>query len=193
MTAHGCEIAWFAALCDDDYEFVGVPDPQLASSFEHCRDIMLAAETAGYDAILLPSGYALGIDAVALAAGIAPLTRRIRSLVAIRCGELWPPQQARRLATLDQMLGGRLLINIISSDRPGETLDNAPRYRAPLKRCVFCTPSWKAVQWRCAVSSIRCRYRRRACVPSPGGALRCVSAVYPTRPVTSPPAPRTFT
>ena len=22
----GCEISWFAALCDDDYEFLGVPD-----------------------------------------------------------------------------------------------------------------------------------------------------------------------
>ena len=27
------EIAWFGALCDDDYEFLGVPDPALASSW----------------------------------------------------------------------------------------------------------------------------------------------------------------
>lgn len=30
-----CEIAWFSALCDDDYEFLGVPDPYLKSSWEH--------------------------------------------------------------------------------------------------------------------------------------------------------------
>ena len=38
------EISWFGALCDDDYEFLGVPDPALRSSWEHCRDITLTAE-----------------------------------------------------------------------------------------------------------------------------------------------------
>src|SRR6185437_12077561 len=96
-----CEVAWFSALCDDDYEFLGSPDPRLAASFEHCRDIVLGAETGGFDNILLPSGYALGIDTLAFAAAVAPLTRRIRLLVATRIGEMWPPQLARQLATLD--------------------------------------------------------------------------------------------
>lgn len=124
-----CEISWFGALCDDDYEFLGVQDPSLLSGFEHCRDIALTAESGGYDNLLLPSGYALGIDPIAFAAGIAPLLKRMRLLVAVRCGEMWPPQLARQLITLDQMLGGRLTINIISSDLPGETLASGPRYR----------------------------------------------------------------
>ena len=124
-----CEVSWFSALCDDDYEFLGVPDPKLASSFEHCRDIALAAERAGFDNILLPSGYALGIDSVAFAAGVAPALRRLRLLLAVRCGEAWPPQLARQLATIDQMLGGRLCINMISSELPGEALASAQRYR----------------------------------------------------------------
>ena len=37
------EIAWFSALCDDDYEFLGVPDPRLRSSWEHCSDIVKRA------------------------------------------------------------------------------------------------------------------------------------------------------
>lgn len=123
-----CEIAWFSALCDDDYEFLGVPDPKLRSSFDHCRDIVLAAETGGFDSILLPSGYALGIDTTAFAAAIATLTRRIRLLMAVRVGENWPPQLARQIATIDQIAGGRLAINIISSDLPGETLESRPRY-----------------------------------------------------------------
>lgn len=123
-----CEVSWFSALCDDDYEFLGVPDAALASSFEHCRNIALAAEAGGFDNLLLPSGYALGIDSIAFAAGIAPVLKRMRLLAAIRCGEMWPPQLARQLATLDQMLGGRLTVNIISSDLPGETLASAPRY-----------------------------------------------------------------
>ncbi len=128
MTLPPCEVSWFSALCDDDCEFLGVPDPRLKATFAHCRDIALAAEQGGFDNLLLPSGYALGIDTIAFAGGIAPLLGKMRLLVAVRCGEMWPPQLARQLATLDQMLGGRLTINIISSEMPGETLASAPRY-----------------------------------------------------------------
>lgn len=127
------EMAWFAALCDDDYEMLGVPDPRLASSWEHCRDITLAAERSGFNNILLPSGYSLGIDATAFAAAVAPLTTRLKLLLAVRMGEMWLPQLARQLATVDQMLGGRLTVNVISSDIPGETLESAPRYRRTLE------------------------------------------------------------
>ena len=123
-----CEVAWFSALCDDDYEFLGIPDPQLKSSWEHCRDIVLTAETGGFDNILLPSGYELGIDTTAFAAAIAIETKRINLLMAVRIGELWPPQLARQIATIDRMAGGRLKINIISSDMPGEKLPSGPRY-----------------------------------------------------------------
>ena len=122
------EMAWFGALCDDDYEFLGVADPALESSWAHCSEIVLEAERQGFDNILLPSGYGLGIDASAFAAGIAPRTERIRLLLALRMGEMWPPQLARQLATLDQMAGGRLTINIISSDLPGESLESERRY-----------------------------------------------------------------
>ncbi len=123
-----CEVSWFSALCDDDYEFLGVPDPALASSWEHCRNIVLAAEKGGFDNILLPSGYQLGMDTTVFAAAIATLTERIRLLMAVRIGETWPPQLARQIATLDRILGGRLTINIISSDMPGEKMDSEPRY-----------------------------------------------------------------
>jgi alkanesulfonate monooxygenase len=127
------EVAWFGALCDDDYEYLGVPDPRLLSTFDHCADIVRRADHLGFDNVLLPSGYALGIDAVAFAAGVAPQLARARLLVAVRTGEMWPPQLARQLATLDQMLGGRLTVNIISSDVPGEALDASARYRRTLE------------------------------------------------------------
>jgi alkanesulfonate monooxygenase len=123
------EVSWFSALCDDDYEFLGVPDSSLQSSFQHCGDIVRRAEVNGFDNILLPSGYDLGIDATAFAAGMSNTTTNINLLLAIRCAELWPPQLARQLATIDQMLGGRLTINIISSDLPGAPLASGPRYR----------------------------------------------------------------
>lgn len=122
------EVSWFSALCDDDYEFLGAPDPQLASSYEHCRNIVLTADRYGFDNVLLPSGYQLGIDNTVFAAALAPTTS-LRMLLAVRCGELVVAQLARQLATLDQLLGGRLTVNIISSDLPGETLPSGPRYR----------------------------------------------------------------
>jgi len=127
------EVAWFAALCDDDYEYLGVADPELASSWEHCRDITLAADRHGFDNILLPSGYTLGIDSTAFAAAVAPHTSQIQLLLAVRMGEMWLPQLARQLATIDRILDGRLTINIISSDIPGEALESEPRYRRTLE------------------------------------------------------------
>ena len=127
------EVAWFGALCDDDYEQLGVVDPALASSWDHCRAIAQAADRNGFDAILMPSGYALGIDPVAFTAAVAPSLARTAPLVAVRVGELWVPQLARQLATLDQVLGGRLLVNIISSELPGEELASEPRYRRTLE------------------------------------------------------------
>ena len=122
------EMSWFSALCDDDYEFLGVPDPDLTSSWEHCRNIVLTADRYGFDNVLLPSGYALGIDNTTFAAGMAQLTS-LRMLLAVRCGELVVPQLARQIATLDQMMDGRLTVNIISSEMPGESLDSESRYR----------------------------------------------------------------
>ena len=84
-----CEVAWFSALCDDDYEFLGQPDPRLQSSWEHCRNIALTAEEGGFDNILLPSGYALGLDTTVFAAAIAPFLRRMKLLWATRIGEDW--------------------------------------------------------------------------------------------------------
>lgn len=124
------EVAWFGALCDDDVEQLGVPAPHLQSSYGHCRDIVLRARDHGFDNILLPSGYQLGIDTTVFAAAVAPeVAGAMRLLVAVRCGESWPPQLARQLATLDHLLAGGLTINIISSDLPGAPLESEPRYR----------------------------------------------------------------
>jgi alkanesulfonate monooxygenase len=123
------EISWFSALCSDDYAFLGVPDGALRSSWEHCRDIVLEAEAQGFRNILAPSSYQVGQDTLSFVAAMAPLTSRINFLAAIRCGEMQPIMLARTVATLDHMLRGRLTLNVISSDFPGEVADSAFRYR----------------------------------------------------------------
>lgn len=123
------EVAWFSALCGDDYEYLGVHDDRLRSSYEHCGDIVRTADRLGYQNILLPSGWIAGQDALSFAAALAPQTKSINQLVALRMGEVWPPMLARAIATVDHIAKGRMCINIISSDMPGGKESNEIRYR----------------------------------------------------------------
>lgn len=123
------EVSWFAALCSDDYEYLGIPDGRLRSSFAHCSSIVRTAENLGFRNILCPSSYQVGQDTLSFVAACAPITESINFLAAIRCGEMQPIMLARTVATLDHMLKGRLTLNVISSDFPGEMADSAFRYR----------------------------------------------------------------
>lgn len=122
------EIAWFSALCSDDYEYLGVPDGALRSSIEHCTAIARRSDELGYQNILLPSGWAVGPTALGMAFAWAVQTKQINQLVAIRMGEVHPPMLARSIATLDHVAKGRLALNIISSDMPGVKESNEDRY-----------------------------------------------------------------
>lgn len=136
------EVAWFSALCSDDYAFLGVPDEALRSSWDHCRDIALEAERLGFRNILCPSSYQVGQDTLSFVAGMAPLTSRMNFLAAIRCGEMHPIMLARTVATLDHMLKGRLTLNVISSDFPGEKADSALRYRRSAEVVSILRQAW---------------------------------------------------
>lgn len=122
------EVAWFSALCADDYEFLGVPEGRLRSSFEHCSSIVKRADDLGYQNILLPSGWVAGQDALGFAFSMAVQTKQINQLVALRMGEVHPPMLGRAIATLDHIAKGRIAINIISSDLPGLHESNEDRY-----------------------------------------------------------------
>lgn len=123
------EVSWFSALCSDDYEYLGVPDGRLRSSFAHCARIVRRAEGHGFRNVLCPSSYQVGQDTLSFVAACGPMTDRINFLAAIRCGEMQPIMLARTVATLDHLLKGRLTLNVISSDFPGEVADSAFRYR----------------------------------------------------------------
>jgi len=136
------EVSWFSALCSDDYRYLGVPDGALRSSWEHCRDILLEAEKQGFRNILCPSSYQVGEDTLSFVAGCAPLTERVNMLAAVRCGEMQPIMLARTIATLDHMLKGRLTVNIISSDFPGEKADSSFRYQRSREVVEILKQAW---------------------------------------------------
>ena len=136
------EVSWFSALCSDDYRFLGVPDGNLRSSWEHCSAIVKEAEAQGFRNILCPSSYQVGQDTLSFVAGCAPITERINLLAAVRCGEMQPIMLARTVATLDHMLKGRLTLNIISSDFPGQREPSPYRYRRSREVVQILKQAW---------------------------------------------------
>jgi alkanesulfonate monooxygenase len=169
-TLDAVEVSWFSALCSDDYEFLGQPDGALRSSWVHCRDLVLAAERAGFNNILLPNGYIPGQDTLTFAGGMAALARDISLLVAVRCGEYHPPMLARAIASLDHMLLGRLNINIISSDMPGTVLESERRYQRSREVIEILKQCW---------TRERLEFRGEFYASEPGGAS-AESASLPT-------------
>jgi alkanesulfonate monooxygenase len=139
---NAAEVSWFAPLCSDDYQFLGVPDGDLRSNWENTSRICQTADQLGYRNILCPSSYQVGQDTLTFVAGMAPLTSNINLLAAIRCGEVQPIMLARAVATLDHMLKGRLTLNVISSDFPGETASNELRYRRSWEVVEILKQAW---------------------------------------------------
>ena len=145
ITSNGldaAEVSFFSALCSDDYQYLGVPEGHLRSSWSHCSEIVKTSERNGFRNILCPSSYQVGQDTLSFVAGCAPVTEKINLLAAIRCGEMQPIMLARTVATLDHMLEGRLTINIISSDFPGQVEDSAYRYQRSREVVEILRQAW---------------------------------------------------
>ena len=138
----GTEVSWFAPICSDDYEFLGVPDKKYKSSWKNTSDVLLTADRLGFRNILCPSSYQVGQDTMTFASAVAPLTQNINLLVAVRTGEVHPPMLARAIATLDHILEGRLTINIISSNLPGTFLDGPSRYQRSREVIEILKQAW---------------------------------------------------
>ncbi len=140
--ARVAEIAWFCDLCGGDTEFLGQLDPDRRSNWANTSDILLTAERHGFLNILLPTSFVVGQEPIAFASAIAPQTRNISLLVAIRTGEYHPPMLARAISTLDHILEGRLTINIINSEMPGYKESPELRYRRCAETIDFLRQAW---------------------------------------------------
>jgi len=138
----GVEVAWFAPICNGDDELLGSHNPKYKSNWDNASNILLAADKNGFRNILCPSSYQVGQDTLTFASAVAPLTKQINILAAIRCGEVHPPMLARAIATLDHILKGRLTINIISSNLPGTELSSAARYQRSREVIEILKQAW---------------------------------------------------
>lgn len=105
------ELFWFLPTSGDT-RYLGKSDFGRAPDNGYLREIAITAERLGYDGLLIPTGASCQ-DPWVTAASLIGATRRIKLLVALRTSIMGPTASARQAATLDQALGGRLLLNVV--------------------------------------------------------------------------------
>jgi alkanesulfonate monooxygenase len=136
------EIAWFAPSCWGDTARLGVDDPSRRATFAYNAAVIHAADRLGFQNVLIPSSFVPGMDPWTLAAALGPATSTIRLLPAVRVGEFDPPMFARAARSLQQAMDGRLTINIISSERAGESLGSTERYQRTAEAMALLKSFW---------------------------------------------------
>jgi alkanesulfonate monooxygenase len=136
------EVSWFAPICSDDFRHLGVPEGDLRSNWDNTSQIVQTADKLGFRNVLCPSSYQVGQDTMTFASAMAPITENINLLAAIRCGEVHPAMLARAVATLDHILKGRLTLNVISSNFPGEDASSEYRYQRSREVVEILRQAW---------------------------------------------------
>ena len=127
------KILWFIPTHGDS-RYLGTTKGARVASFDYFKQIAIAADSLGYEGVLLPTGTSCE-DSWVLAASLIDATRRLKFLVALRPGLVQPVQSARMAATFDRMSGGRLLVNLVTGGDPVELegdglfLPHAERYQ----------------------------------------------------------------
>lgn len=105
------DIFWFLPTSGDT-RYLGTSDFGRAPTLDYLRDVAVTADRLGYDGLLIPTGASCQ-DPWVVAASLIHETQRIKLLVALRTSISGPTASARQAATLDQALGGRLLLNVV--------------------------------------------------------------------------------
>lgn len=126
------KIFWFIPTHGDS-RYLGSSRGARVADHAYFKQIAIAADSLGYEGVLLPTGRSCE-DSWIVAASLIDATRRLKFLVALRPGLLAPSQSARMAATLDRLSGGRLLVNLVTGGDAeelagdGQFLDHAARY-----------------------------------------------------------------
>jgi alkanesulfonate monooxygenase len=132
---------WFIPI-DGDGAHIGTFRAERPPTFEYLRTVVETAEEMGYYSLLIPTRFSNGLfeESAPLAetwttvTALAAVTSRIRFLVAVRPGFISTGLFAQMSATLDQISGGRIDINVVPGgiqgdfERLGEQIDHNRRY-----------------------------------------------------------------
>jgi alkanesulfonate monooxygenase len=105
-------VFWFIPTHGDS-RYLGTSRGARAVDADYTRQIAVAADTLGYDGVLLPTGRSCE-DPWIVAASLIHATRRLKFLVAVRPGLSSPGMAVRMASTFDRLSNGRLLINVVT-------------------------------------------------------------------------------
>lgn len=126
------QIFWFIPTHGDS-RYLGTSEGARQLSPEYLRQVAIAADSLGYEGVLIPTGRSCE-DPWVVASQLIPVTKRLKFLVAVRPGLHQPALAARMASTFDRLSGGRLLINLVTggdqTELEGDGLfqDHATRY-----------------------------------------------------------------
>ncbi|WP_293781126.1 FMNH2-dependent alkanesulfonate monooxygenase [uncultured Oxalicibacterium sp.] len=111
-------VFWFIPTHGDS-RYLGTSKGARQVDFDYMKQVAEAADTLGYDGVLLPTGRSCE-DAWVAASSLIGATRKLKFLVAVRPGLSTPGQAVRMAATFDRLSKGRLLINVVTGGDQAE-------------------------------------------------------------------------
>ena len=123
---------WFIPTHGDS-RYLGSAKGARTTSHDYFRQVAIAADSLGYEGVLIPTGRSCE-DPWVVAASLIGETRRLKFLVALRPGLVAPTQSARMAATFDRLSGGRLIVNLVTGgdaeelEGDGQFLPHGERY-----------------------------------------------------------------
>ena len=125
-------IFWFIPTHGDS-RYLGTSKGARAVDADYLKQVAVAADTLGYDGVLLPTGRSCE-DAWVVASSLITVTQKLKFLVAIRPGLSSPGLAVRMASTFDRLSNGRLLINVVTGgdqselEADGVFADHSKRY-----------------------------------------------------------------
>jgi|TARA_B100000678_G_scaffold153305_1_gene128048 alkanesulfonate monooxygenase len=147
---------WFIPI-DGDGEHIGTDKAEIPPTFDYLKKVALTAEKSGFYSLLVPTRFSNGLfdenaplaETWTTVAALASVTEKIRFLVAVRPGFISVGLFAQMAATLDQISGGRLDLNIVPGgiegdmERLGEKTDHDTRYERASEFISACKKLWE--------------------------------------------------
>ena len=136
---------WFLPTSGDG-AYLGTKEGWRPPEFGYIKAIADAADQLGFQGVLLPTGPAC-LDAWTVSAALAPLTERLKFLIALRPGVLSAANAARQAVAFDRISNGRLLLNVVTGGNPGDLeadglfLSHAERYQQTAEFLTI----WRAI------------------------------------------------
>ena len=112
------DLFWFIPVSGDG-SYLGTEKGHRPADFEYLKEIAQAVDRLGYRGVLIPTGKGCD-DPWITAAALAPLTKELRFLVALRPGVTSPTFAARQAAAIDRISNGRFLVNVVAGGNPAE-------------------------------------------------------------------------